>query len=109
MKRHIQKTSKTMFFKSSTDTYNAYLCALDFKENQETVFIVTSNLYEAQKYYDTMSQLLDPDDVLFYPADQTLTSMMALGSPEFKSERIYTLKQLMTGKPFVVVTTLQGI
>lgn len=109
MNRYIQKTSKTMFFKSSTDTYNAYLCALDFKENQETVFIVTSNLYEAQKYYDTMSQILDPDDVLFYPADQTLTSIMALGSPEFKSERIYTLKQLMTGKPFVVVTTLQGL
>jgi transcription-repair coupling factor (superfamily II helicase) len=109
MNRQIKKTSKMMFFKSSTDTYNAYLCALDFKENQETVFIVTSNLYEAQKYYDTMSQILDPDDVLFYPADQTLTSIMALGSPEFKSERIYTLKQLMTEKPFVVVTTLQGL
>ena len=105
----IKTTSKTMFFKSSTDTYNAYLAALDFLENQQTVFVVTSNLYEAQKYYDTLSQIIDIEDVLFYPADQTLTSMMALGSPEFKSERLYTLKMLMSGKPFVVVTTLQGI
>jgi transcription-repair coupling factor (superfamily II helicase) len=37
-------------------------------------------------------KLNDANDCLFYPADQTLTSIMALGSPEFKSERIYTLK-----------------
>jgi transcription-repair coupling factor (superfamily II helicase) len=105
----IKKTSKTTFFKSSNDTFNAYLAAIDFKENNQTVVVVTPNLYEAQKYYDVLSQILDSEDVLFYPADQTLTSMMALGSPEFKSERLYTLKQLMTGKPFVVVTTMQGL
>ncbi len=105
----INKTSKTMFFKSSTDTYNAYLASLDYLEKKKTVFIITPNLYEAQKYYDQVSQIVDADDVLFYPADQTLTNIMALGSPEFKSERLYTLKQLMTKKPFIVVTTLQGI
>ncbi|HCZ23240.1 MAG TPA: hypothetical protein DHV05_00005, partial [Acholeplasmataceae bacterium] len=105
----IKKTSKTTFFKSSNDTFNAYLTAIDFKENNQTVVVVTPNLYEAQKYYDVLSQLLDSEEVLFYPADQTLTSMMALGSPEFKSERLYTLKQLMTGKPFVGVTTMQGL
>ena len=66
-------------------------------------------MYEAQKYYDTLSNINDPDQVLFYPADETLTSMMALGSPEFKSERLYTLNQLMTEKPFIVITTTQGM
>lgn len=105
----IKKTSTSMFFKSSNDTYNVYLAALDYLENKTSIFIVTPNLYEAQKYYDIMSQIIDAEDVLFYPADQTLTSIMALGSPEFKSERLYTLKQLMTGKPFIVITTLQGL
>ncbi|MBN2300346.1 MAG: hypothetical protein JXC31_04060, partial [Acholeplasmataceae bacterium] len=109
MIKMIKKTSKKVFFKSSTDTYNAYLAALDYIENKQTIFIVLPNLYEAQKYYDQMSQIVDADDVLFYPADQTLTNIMALGSPEFKSERLYTLKQLMSGKPFIVVTTLQGL
>ncbi|MDO9629150.1 MAG: hypothetical protein Q7I99_04540, partial [Acholeplasmataceae bacterium] len=85
----IQKTSKSMFFKYSNDAYNAYLSAIDFIENKNTVFVVTPNLYEAQKYYDAISQIVDSEDVLFYPADQTLTSIMALGSPEFKSERLY--------------------
>ena len=105
----IKKTSKTTFFKSSNDAFNAYLTAIDYSLNQQTIIVVTPNLYEAQKYYDLLSQLLESEDVLFYPADQTLTSMMALGSPEFKSERLYTLKQLMTGKPYVVVTTIQGL
>ena len=109
IQKWIKKTSKTTFFKSSNDSFNAYLAAIDFKQNQETVIVVVPNLYEAQKYYDTLSQIMDAEDVLFYPADQTLTSIMALGSPEFKSERLYTLKQLMTGKPFVVVTTMQGL
>jgi len=109
LKKIVKNTSKTMFFKSSNDTYNAYMIAIDYLENKKTVFVVTPNLYEAQKYYDILSQLLDSDDVLFYPADQTLTSMMALGSPEFKSERLYTLKQLLTKEPYVVVTTMQGI
>jgi len=105
----LELTSKKMFFKSSNDTYNAYLIASDFIKNQETIFIVTPNLFEAQKYYDTMTQIVDTEDVLFYPADQTLTSIMALGSPEFKSERLYTLKTLLTNNPYIVVTTLQGL
>ncbi|MBU1141042.1 MAG: hypothetical protein KKG64_00815, partial [Firmicutes bacterium] len=109
MTKIIQRTSTSMFFKTSSDAYNAYLAALDYIENQKTVFIVTPNLYEAQKYYDKMSQIVDVDNVLFYPSDQTLTNIMALGSPEFKSERLYTLKQLMTKKPYIVVTTLQGL
>lgn len=104
-----KKALETMFFKGSTDSFNVYLAAQDFKINKKTIFIITPNLYEAQKYYDAISQAVNKEDVLFYPSDQTLTSIMALGSPEFKSERIYTLKQLMTQKAFIVVTTLQGM
>ncbi len=101
--------NKTTYLKHSNDTYNAYMIAKSFLDQKRTIFVVLANLYEAQKYYDVLSQLLASEDVLFYPSDQTLTAMMALGSPEFKSERMFTLKQLMTGKPFVVITTMHGI
>lgn len=109
IKNLINQTSKKTFFKASNDSMNSYLIASDFIINHQTIVVTLPNLYEAQKYYDVLSQLLDAEDVLFYPADQVLTTIMALGSPEFKSERLFTLKQLMTGKPFVVVTTLQGL
>ncbi len=100
---------KTVYLKQSNDTYNAYMITKSFLDDKRTLFVVLANLYEAQKYYDKLSQLNNTDDVLFYPADQTLTAMMALGSPEFKSERMFTLKQLLSGKPFIVVTTMQGV
>lgn len=105
----LNQRQKTVYLKSSTDSYNCYLITKRYLEIKETIFVVTANLYEAQKYYDTLSLLNDSEQVLFYPADETLTSMMALGSPEFKSERLYTLKQLMTEDPFIVVTTMQGM
>ncbi len=100
---------KTVYLKQSNDTYNAYMITKSFLDHKRTIFVVLANLYEAQKYYDVLSQLNNNKDVLFYPADQTLTAMMALGSPEFKSERMFTLKELMKGTPFIVVTTMQGM
>ncbi len=100
---------RVTYLKASQESYNAYLIVNDFLTRKHTIFVVVANLYEAQKYYDVIGQLMNPDDVLFYPVDQTLTAIMALGSPEFRSERIYTLKQLLTKDPFVVVTTAQGM
>lgn len=107
--KYIKKHEKTVYFKGSNETYNTYLISEAFQNNKNTVFVVLSNLYEAQKYYDKLSQLNNPDDVLFYPTDQILTSMMALGSPEFKSERLYTLNQLLLGEPYIVVMTMDGL
>lgn len=106
--RHAEHINRIRRVKHSNDTFNAHLFAQAFKENR-TIFVVLPNLYEAQRYYDVLSQIVDSESVLFYPADQTLTAIMALGSPEFKSERLFTIKQLMTGEPFIVVTTMQGL
>ncbi len=100
---------KTVYLKHSHDIYDVYMITKLFHEVHETIFVVCPNLYEAQKYYDLFNQTNHYDDVLFYPSDEILTFMMALGSPEFKSERLFTLKQLMTGKSFIVVMTQQGL
>ncbi len=106
--RFLGQPGKTTYLKSSNEAFNATLFAYDHEVKKRTVFVVLPNLYDAQKTYDLLSRMVDPDDLLFYPADQTLTAMMALGSPEFKSERLFTLKQLMTKDPYVVVTTPHG-
>src|SRR5690554_5495459 len=81
-------TAKSGDFKRVTHSYLQTLIALRFNQQNKNIFIVLPNLYEAQKYYDNLSNLLDPSYVLFFPMDQTLTSLMALGSPEFKNERL---------------------
>ncbi len=97
-------------FKHVNHAYIQLLLTLKFKQSNKNLFIVLPNLYDAQKYYDSLSLTLGDENVLFFPSDQTLTAMMALGSPEFKNERLYTLRQLLKNEhPHVVVTTQEGI
>ncbi len=97
-------------FKHTNASYIQLMSAIRFVKSDKHLFIVLPNLYEAQKYYDAISLILGDEKVLFYPTDQLLTSMMALGSPEFKNERLYTLRQLLKNEQkFVVITTQEGI
>jgi transcription-repair coupling factor (superfamily II helicase) len=97
-------------FKHVNHAYIELLLTLKFKQSNKNLFIVLPNLYDAQKYYDSLSLTLGDENVLFFPTDQMLTSIMALGSPEFKNERLYTLRQLLKNDhPYVIVTTQEGI
>jgi len=112
-KEHLDKLNdqrnQALVFHQTTHEYNIYLLAEHFKSIKKTLIVVCPNLSTAQQYYDLFQQIIDEKNLLFYPADQTLTHMMALGSPEFKSERIFTLTQLMSKKPFIVVTNQEGL
>ena len=96
-------------FKLSNIYFNMLMIKNSFVSKNKTVFVVLPNLYEAQKYYDNLSMLIGENKVLFYPTDPTLTMLMALGSAEFLNERLFTIRSLLTNKPYVVVTTYQGI
>src|SRR5690554_4223888 len=103
-------TAKSGDFKRITNSYLQTLLSLRFKQTNKNIFIVLPNLYEAQKYYDNLSNLLGETAVLFYPMDQTLTSIMALGSPEFKNERLFTLRKLLQAESnYIIITTQEGI
>ncbi|WP_162151215.1 transcription-repair coupling factor [Haploplasma modicum] len=97
------------YYYNSVDSYNIYLIKDLFYQKDETIFVVLPNLYEAQKYYDSLNLIMDEEDILFYPIDQTLTQVMSLGSPEFQSERLFTIRRLLRNKKSIVVTTLDGI
>src|SRR5690606_6442867 len=103
-------TEKTGHFNNVNHAYIELVLSLRYQKNNQNLLIVLPNLYDAQKFYDAMSSILGDDDVLFYPADQVLTSMMALGSPEFKNERLYTLRKLIDqSKKYVIITTQEGL
>lgn len=88
--------------------YVLNLIALDYLENDKTVFLVLPNITLAQKFYDELSLILPDEDILFYPADEFLTSILSLSSVSFKTERIYTLSRLLTEKKQLVVLNQQA-
>src|SRR5690554_6956685 len=78
--------SNNKYFKNSNTVFNVHLIKEDFNKGDQTLFVVLPNLYEAQNYYDSLNEIIDNEKVLFYPVDQFLTTIMALGSHEFQSE-----------------------
>ena len=72
----IDKITKKEGFKISnvTPNFSIFLIASKFQMENKTIFVVLDTLYEAQKYYDKLINMLDPDDVLFYPSDELITS-----------------------------------
>lgn len=101
-KKIIQKQSG-LLITDLTENFLASLIATDFDEKDNTIFLVLPNLAKAQLLYDTLSTILEPENVLFYPSDEPLTSLLSMSSKTFKIERIYTIGELVEGKKKVVV------
>ena len=59
----------------SSKNFNIYEIASDYLKNNRMIFVVLPTLFEAQNYYDMLSNMLKEDDVLFFPVDD-----MALAS-----------------------------
>lgn len=106
--KNIIKQKDNLILNQTTDAYNMMYIAASFMQTEDVVFVVLPNIYMAQQYYDGLSNIVGTSEVLFYPADEILSSLMALSSQEFKIERIYTLGTLINKAKKIVVTNLNG-
>ena len=77
-----------------------------FKETKSSVLLVTSSLYEASQYYQSLSNY--SNDTLLFPMDDFLTSEALAISPELKTSRLETLKALTESSKKIVITNLMG-
>ena len=83
----------------------AILINNQFKKSDNSVLFLTSSLYEANKYYQILSNYTK--DVVLFPMDDFLTSEALAISPDLKISRLEVLSSLMNDKK-IVVTNLMG-
>ena len=95
---------------NNTNEDNALLVLLGlFYQNDETIFVATSNLYKAQILYDKLSRVLKKDEISFYPQDEFLTNELLVSSNEFRLERINTIIKIINKKKRIVIINLYGL
>lgn len=82
-----------------------YLLKLYEKYNKN-IIVLTSSLYEANKIYERLANFID--NVLLFPMDDFLSSMLISASPELKYKRLETLDKLKSNNKYIVVTNLMG-
>ena len=90
------------------DEFNMTLIISDFYRGNKSLFVVLPNLYQAQKYYDTLSNYIDEKDVLFFPADELLSAEIIAATGDFLFERINTITTLLEGGKKIIVTNMNG-
>lgn len=79
------------------------------QELERPLFVVTHNLFSAQKIYDDLVECLPGDRVLLFPAQELMAAEAAVASPELLARRIDALSKLAGGFRGVVVVPYAGI
>jgi transcription-repair coupling factor (superfamily II helicase) len=82
--------------------------AAAYQEKPQSIHIITSNLYNAQKVYDLLTSLLGDQSCLFYPVDELLRANTIANNKEMLAQRLFVMSQLLTKKPFIMVTHTAG-
>lgn len=83
-------------------------CILNYFQNtNKSVLILTNTLYEANKYFDSISTYTD--DCLLFPMDDFVASVALAISPELKIKRLETINALKENNHKIVVTNLMGL
>ena len=88
-----------------TDELNAFYVLEKF-DNKSNLLVVTSDLYQANMFYDKLSTYTDK--VLLFPMDDFITTFSIAISPDLKVKRLETLELLNTNNNYIVVTNLMG-
>ncbi|MDQ1910946.1 transcription-repair coupling factor [Paenibacillus sp. GD4] len=79
------------------------------QELQQPLFIVTHNLFAAQKMFEDLVELVPREQVLLFPAQELLAAEAAIASPELLARRIDALTKLADGFRGIVVAPYAGM
>ena len=89
-----------------TRELNVFYVLSLFNKEDKNVLLLSSSLYEANMFYDSLKTYTD--DVCLFPMDDFLTSVAVAISPDLKIKRLETIERIRTGKKCIVVTNLMG-
>lgn len=104
-----QEGMKQQLVSGLTNTAKSLWLAALYEEKKTSMVAVTHNLYQAQKLYDDLEELLGPENVYLYPVNDLIASEIAIASPELRSQRIEVLNHLIKKDQAIYVIPIAGL
>ncbi|MEW9672682.1 transcription-repair coupling factor [Ammoniphilus sp. 3BR4] len=92
----------------SGSSRQVFLSAI-FESLNKPLLVVTHNMFQAQKVYEDLIELVGDDQVLLFPANELIVSEMAVASPETLASRIEVLNKLSERKKRILVVPYAGL
>ncbi|MBO8164877.1 MAG: transcription-repair coupling factor [Brevibacillus sp.] len=84
------------------------MCAL-YQQVKRPLCVVTHNMFQAQKVFEDLSELVPDDQLLLFPANELIGSELAVASPEMLAQRIHVLNRLAQGFTGILVVPIAGL
>lgn len=75
-----------------------------YSKKKANYAIVASNLYNAEKIYESLLNYLDEDDVLLFPSDELLRAEEVSSSKELLGQRLYVMSKSLESKKRILIT-----
>lgn len=80
-----------------------------YEKTKKPIAIITHNLLQAQKLYDDLTNVINDDEVLLYPANDLIGAEISVASPELKAQRIEVLNHLSKQKKSILIIPIAGV
>ena len=84
------------------------LTTISYNQDHDNYLIVTSNLYKAQKLYNSLVSLLSEKEVLLFPADELVRAEAMAQSKEMSAQRLYVLDEITNNRAKIVIANLSS-
>ncbi|WNR44770.1 transcription-repair coupling factor [Paenibacillus roseipurpureus] len=105
----IKSEMKEQLIAGLTGSSRQIMLASLVRDLERPLFVVTHNMFAAQKIAEDLLECLSPEEVLLYPAQELLTIEEAASSPEMLAQRIDVLTKLAGGYRGVVIAPFAGV
>lgn len=80
-----------------------------FIESKRPLFVITHNMFAAQKIAEDLAECVSDENVLLYPAQELMAAEAAIASPEILARRIDVLTKLAGGYRGIIVAPYAGV
>ncbi|MGO4890188.1 transcription-repair coupling factor [Anaerobacillus sp. MEB173] len=105
----VQVGIKEQLVAGLTGSARTLLMASIYRETKRPQLVVTHNLFQAQKLYEDLIELVGEDDVFLYSVNELISSEIAVASPEMKGQRIEVLNHWSEHSTGIVIVPMAGI
>lgn len=92
-----------------TGSARALFIASFFEQAKRPQLVLTHNLYQAQKIYDDLVELVGSQNVFLYPVNDLISSEIAIASPELRAQRLQVLLEWGKNPRGIVVSPIAGV
>ncbi|MCR4432359.1 MAG: transcription-repair coupling factor [Tepidanaerobacteraceae bacterium] len=105
----MEKGFSNLFAYGVSDSQRAFLIALLKSRIKSQALVITSDSLEAKKLAEDLSFFLKPEEVALYPASSVIPYETAARSLESTAQRLKVMDMLLSGRPVVVVASVQAL